>query len=338
MAGIGINNPGEPHEIKYEDSIHRLIASGLTGIAICSYGKSGSLIEQLSAPPFIVVFGFFYAASWCIITLIRFVTIRLDREHRWDQRLLSRLILQFVAGVIFPMIIILLFSMAYAAATGFDITTSRYLHEDFVLIGLLVLMVNVLYALIFFVLKMNWMQGQLLLLIAEKDRVQNESDTARMELDRSKNEQAMTLEALHEARNELARLKQEAEGKEAGLKAYIIDNGKTKARYLYKEIAYFYLEDGCVMIQLLNEHMPVAANENSLSAVIKITGDFFRLISRQHLVALDAIAACRLNTEDGKYLVSLDPKQVMVTMARDRGRELEEWILEKVRITINQKE
>lgn len=330
-----INNPIGPHEIRYEDTMHRLIASGLAAIAICSYGKSGSLIEQLSVHPFIVVFGFFYAASWFIITLIRFVTIRLDREYRWDQHLLSRLLLQFIAGVVFPMFIILLFSMAYAAVAGFDITTSRYLHEDFVLIGLLVLIVNVLYALAFFVFKNNLTEKQLRGLLAEKNRVQNELDAVRTESGHVKNELAMALETLNETRNEPARLRREAEKREAGLQAYIADNGKTKARYLYKDIAYFYLDGSYVMIQLLHEPMPVAANENSLNAVRKATGDFFRLISRQHLVASAAIAACSLNTADGRYLVTLEPNQVVVTIARERGKDLEEWILEKVNITIN---
>ncbi len=282
----------------------------MAAFAVCNYGFSGSMLERMTHLPFYIVFVFSFGVAWGLLAMIRFFTIRFDTRYNWTKQFAKRFILQSLACWLLPMAIVFFLSMLFFAAIGVDILKTNYLHEDFLLTGLLLATCNILYVLAFFILRHYQLTGEL---HALKKRI--------AELEKQ----------LETANNELEKVKAYMDRENAALKPYIINSSRAKTRYQYRDIAYFFMEQGSVMVKLMNGDAPVAANENSLHAVEENTGHFFRLVSRQYVIAPDAITKC-IEKPDGGLLITLAPHNIEVEVSKKRTPELEDWILQKVSI------
>lgn len=305
--------------VYYEDRLFRLIASLLAAIAVCSYGFDGSMLDRVTLhyKAFLVVFGFSFAVAWGLLAMIRFFSIRFDRRYDWINYFVKRLILQFLACWLLPMAIVFLLSLLFFAAIGVDILKTNYLHEDYLLTGLLLVICNVLYALAFFALRNSLLEEDLNKKRQEIDGLQRELEVVRLEL--KKIQEEITKKKTNKIRQEMAKT------------PYIINSSKAKTRYQYSDIAYFYSENSTVMVQLMNGEDPLPANENSLVSVEQNSEYFFRSVSRQYVVALHAIEECK-ERGDGGLVITLLPLHIMVEVPKKREQELEDWILQKVSI------
>lgn len=314
---IDEDDSGNLPVIVYDDGLLRLIAAGLAAFAICGYGFSGSMLERMTHVPFYIVFGFSFGIAWGLLTVIRFFTIRFDIHYHWTEQFIKRFIMQFLACWLLPMAIVFFLSILFFAAIGSEILQTNYLHEDFLLTGLLLAICNILYVLAFFVSGNRYWRD-------EVSKGQNRADELEMELERVHHD-------LQNAIEDLAKLATDRAREDIAGTPYIISTSKAKTRYLYSDIAYFYMENGTVLVQLMNEEAPLPANENSLVTVEQNSNYFFRSVTRQYVVALHAIEECR-ERGDGGLLITLKPHHFMLEVPKRRGQELESWILENVSI------
>ena len=93
-----------------------------------------------------------------MITLIRWITLKLDKHFDWQQKPIVRLLLQALLGIIVLSVIAFLLAAIYFALHNTNILKTEYLTFDFPLILLMLALINVYYF-VYYVFD-SWRQGK----------------------------------------------------------------------------------------------------------------------------------------------------------------------------------
>lgn len=133
--------------IRYNDLYVRLLVT-LTGAHfIVSFGEPESIFELLLMWDYYRSLAYSWAIGFCIITFIRFVTIKLDNKFDWRYKIAARASLQVLFGIGTPALIAFLLAAIYFALHHMNILHTEYLIYDFPVIVLMLALVNIYYLL-----------------------------------------------------------------------------------------------------------------------------------------------------------------------------------------------
>ncbi|HWV70848.1 MAG TPA: hypothetical protein VN040_04000 [Pseudosphingobacterium sp.] len=140
----------------YQDALWIALGTAVIAGVLCYYGYKGAFLAGMTDVPFFVVFGMF-----ALITnvLLRYIAARirfLDRHYNWLDDWLMRLVYQSLWCWLFPVLFLFFLYIFCYTWLPVSILQSGFLDTDLVLITLLVLGVNALYTLVFFVRLHNW--------------------------------------------------------------------------------------------------------------------------------------------------------------------------------------
>src|SRR5690606_34994989 len=91
--------------IRYNDLLFRLIISVLAAHGIVSFGEPQSLWELLLMPVYYVSVLVSFLIAFVLISVVRLLTLRLDRYLDWMESPFRRAVLQLSLGVLFPAIL-----------------------------------------------------------------------------------------------------------------------------------------------------------------------------------------------------------------------------------------
>jgi DNA-binding LytR/AlgR family response regulator len=140
-----------PEQVAYKDLYARLLITLFGAHYIVSFGEPESFFELLFIWDYIRSLLYSWAIAFIIVSLIRWITWKLDRKYEWQQKPVVRLLLQFLFGIITLSLIAFLLAAVYFALHQKNILKTEYLAFDFPVI-LLMLMITNLYYFVYYVL------------------------------------------------------------------------------------------------------------------------------------------------------------------------------------------
>ncbi len=141
--------------IRYNDFWLRIIASVIAAHFIVVYGVEKSLFQVLLTPIYYVAMAGSVTIAFILITVVRWIYIKLDRRFDWLQRPVERTGLQVLLGLVAPGILAFILAAIYFALRGMNILHTLYLRFDYPIILLLILFLNLYYLAYYFYARMR---------------------------------------------------------------------------------------------------------------------------------------------------------------------------------------
>jgi Ca2+/Na+ antiporter len=137
----------------YRDFYFRLVLSLGAAHAIVVFGEQRSLSQLLLMPEYYIsVLGSFLIA-FILVSMVRWLTIRLDRNYDWMGKPLQRTALQILLVVVAPGLAAFLLATLYFTLQGISILNTVYLRFDFPVIILMLVLLNAYYIAYYFYLQ-----------------------------------------------------------------------------------------------------------------------------------------------------------------------------------------
>jgi len=131
--------------VSYRDLPVRIIVSLVAAHFIVSFGIDKSFFEFLLLADYYRSLAGSFAIAFTLFTLVRTVTLQLDRRFSWLEKSLQRALMQVLFGLVFIAVAAFLLAAVYFSFYGINILKTGYLKYDFPVICLFILLLNVYY-------------------------------------------------------------------------------------------------------------------------------------------------------------------------------------------------
>lgn len=143
-------------KIEYKDTPFRIITSVLAAHFIVMYGIETPFFRVIVAPVYWIAMAGSVTIAYILITVVRSISIRLDRKYDWEEKRLERVLLQFLLGFLIPGIIAFLLAFVYFSLRGKNIFDTLYLRIDYPIILVLLAALNAYYYTYYIVVKLKY--------------------------------------------------------------------------------------------------------------------------------------------------------------------------------------
>jgi len=141
--------------VRYNDLYFRIIAALLAAHCIVAFGDKETLFQLLLDKYYYMALGSSFVIALILVSIVNFVTRKLDRFYDWKQYPVERTGLQLLAGLVLPAVVALLLAALYFKLNGLDIFKTLYLQIDFPVIVGMILLFNLYYLAFYFYLRMR---------------------------------------------------------------------------------------------------------------------------------------------------------------------------------------
>lgn len=141
-----------PPRTVYKDLYFRLIISLLAAHFIVVFGEKQSWAELLLYPNYYISVAGSFIIAFLVVSLVRWLTSRLDRKYDWFQQPIQRAGLQILLVLVVPSIAAFFLAALYFGALGINILDTVYLRFDFPVVVLLLIVLNAYYISFYFYL------------------------------------------------------------------------------------------------------------------------------------------------------------------------------------------
>lgn len=137
-------NPLTP-EIKYKDFGIRIVLSIISAHIMATYNEPEGFFQIVITESYIRGFIASFIMSLITINYIYYTTFKLDRLYNWLHDTFLRFIWQVILGFLLPAIIVFLLVTLFFWLYDIDIFKTEYLSQDYNLVLLMLLVVNLYY-------------------------------------------------------------------------------------------------------------------------------------------------------------------------------------------------
>ena len=127
----------------------------LAAHCIVAFGDKETLFQLLLDKYYYMALGSSFVIALILVSIVNFVTRKLDRFYDWKQYPVERTGLQLLAGLVLPAVVALLLAALYFKLNGLDIFKTLYLQIDFPVIAGMILLFNLYYLAYYFYLRMR---------------------------------------------------------------------------------------------------------------------------------------------------------------------------------------
>lgn len=147
MALLHFRDRNEANSIvvKYNDRYFRIILCAVAAHIIVMYKEPDTFFQAILTLSYLIGFAGSFLIALLLTSLIYYVTVRLDRLYDWKLNTLHRLLWQAVLGFAFPAILAFLLAGVFFWLFGFNIFRTTYLQEEYTIILLMLLVMNIYY-------------------------------------------------------------------------------------------------------------------------------------------------------------------------------------------------
>jgi len=340
------NPPVFNHRDLFATGLGALIIAGL----LCYYAYKGGMLIGMTTGDFYVAFFTFLFIIILVLLYIRWCIRRLDRKLSWLNDWFMRLAYQMVLCWMIPSLVLFaLYTLVHKLLSA-DILASGLLDVDLPWFSILLLVVNLLHIIAFFVRLNDWhrdMRSALVRkcrhyysLITDERKKNGLLEKENQEL----RDKISTVTKQH--RIEIEKLKEQLNGPGAEKislnntldvvphktkdSIYIVHTQKYLSRHYYSDIIRFVYEEPYTYLQT-TDGQKIPANESSLIKVEDATDGFFRKITRDMAIPQHMIADCK-RLKDGRLQLQLKaPLNSQVEISKKSAQHLLNWILEAVK-------
>jgi hypothetical protein len=135
-----------PKTVTYHDFWVKIIGSLIASELIDALGRNGSILERITTRSFFVDLAAGFFISLLLWEWIRFVIKKLDQRMDWFAQPVLRISLQLLFGVVVPAFLSFVFTMFFMqVAYQQDIFQTSWLHSEFYVVILIIVMINLVY-------------------------------------------------------------------------------------------------------------------------------------------------------------------------------------------------
>ena len=140
------NPEAHPKTVTYHDFWVKIIGSLIASELIDALGRNGSILERINTRSFFVDLAAGFFISLLLWELIRYVIKKLDQRVDWFTKPVLRISLQLLFGVAIPAFLSFVFTMFFMqVAYQQDIYQTSWLHSEFFVVILIIVMINLVY-------------------------------------------------------------------------------------------------------------------------------------------------------------------------------------------------
>lgn len=140
-----IEKASQNNTLRYSDRKVRLYSAAIGAFMISVYGETKPIFELMMLKEFYLALVVSFLIAFILINLVYLVTVRLDRQYRWETETIQRLLLQVLLAFIAPAILAFLFAWTYLSAYGINILKTSYVTHDYQFILMMLLLLNAYY-------------------------------------------------------------------------------------------------------------------------------------------------------------------------------------------------
>lgn len=300
----------------YRDFWVRLIVSIVLAFFFVFLG-SNSVTDIVNGKYFYadVLSGF--TLSFIVTTYINIITTYLDNQYPWHRFFTTRLLYQFIAGVIIAAVFVLAFMYTYLIVMlGFSKNEVTFFYTEFPISVLFLIAWNALYVGYYFYYDSKKSKAELHSLKEQLFTLQNVKTGSDII-------PALPAEPQLEQQEEEIDLKEE--GNTQKIKILVAVSGNKNIPIPVESIAYFYKDGNYTTLKTFQAETYLL--NHSLDELMKVLDKtiFFRA-NRQFIINLKA---CRFftNEENGKMALHLDPSyDDEVIISQKRAPAFKEWL------------
>lgn len=138
------------HKVDYKDLYLRLAACLAASHIIVIYGEPKSVFEIMLLPEYYIALLGSTLIAFILFSIVRFITVKLDRTYSWKERTAERIGMQSFFGLIVPSFCAFLLASFYFYIRGGNILKTTYLRYDFQVVIMQLLLINIYYVAYYF--------------------------------------------------------------------------------------------------------------------------------------------------------------------------------------------
>jgi DNA-binding LytR/AlgR family response regulator len=151
----------------YNDRYFRIALSAIAAHIIVLYYDPDSLFDAIFTISYLKGFIGSFIIAMLLTEYIHFVTVRLDIKYDWHIHTLYRIFWQTIIGFIAPAVLAFLLASLFFWINGYNVFDTVYLEQDFALIVVMLLTINLYYFGLNSFLKLRHMQTAVPLMTSE---------------------------------------------------------------------------------------------------------------------------------------------------------------------------
>lgn len=130
----------------YKDKWVKIIGCIIASLTVDSMGRPNSLFERFTEASFYIDFLAGFLITLALWEWIKRVTVWLDKKHDWLAQPLERFLLQFVLGVLIPVLLSFLITLVYMRMLwDQDIFRTEWLYNEMYMVIFIILLINFIY-------------------------------------------------------------------------------------------------------------------------------------------------------------------------------------------------
>lgn len=150
-----MNTNAPLQRVVYKNLPLRIILSIVSAHIIISFGEEESLFEMLLMRDYYLSMIGSTTIAFILVSIVHYVTLRLDLNYDWKESRLQRATLQVLLGLYMPSLVAFLLAFFYFKLYGIDIILTPHLRFDFPIIFLMLLILNIYYVTYYFYSRLN---------------------------------------------------------------------------------------------------------------------------------------------------------------------------------------
>lgn len=133
------------HSVQYKDFGIRLVLSLVAAHVMTAYNEPESFFEVVATESYRRGFIASFVMAFLIVNFIYYITIRLDRLYTWHKQTFLRFLWQVLLGIVAPALLACILVALFFRMYGINIFDTEYLLQDYPLVILMLLMINLYY-------------------------------------------------------------------------------------------------------------------------------------------------------------------------------------------------
>jgi len=156
-----IRQPIHKAEVRYHDFWIKIIGSLIASEMIDSIGRDESIFRRITRPYFYTDLLGGFVISLILWELVRFVIHRLDKKYSWIDYPAQRIFLQFLFAIVTPAFLCFVFTLLFMKlAYNQDIFKTEWLYNEFYVVILVIVIINLVYFTWWLFLRWQALQAQ----------------------------------------------------------------------------------------------------------------------------------------------------------------------------------
>jgi len=156
-----IQEPIHKTEVRYNDFWIKIIGSLVASEMIDSIGRDESIFRRITHPYFYTDLLGGFVISFILWELVRFVIRRLDKKFSWIDYPAQRIFLQFLFAIVTPAFLCFVFTLLFMKlAYNQDIFKTEWLYNEFYVVILVIVIINLVYFTWWLFLRWQALQAQ----------------------------------------------------------------------------------------------------------------------------------------------------------------------------------